>query len=177
VIIGQAASGLVYQQMRRVLIETRNLRRNAWKFVTACEDADPQISWTEMCDLWSKPKAARCAASTQKITVGTDAAGCVHVLGPSYKDSYEVSERALKDGTKQEFCTVPIGPHGSTEEVEVVISVEESGSVYKKMRRVLIEAHNLWRNARKFVADCDAAETLERHYIPAVSSARPELRV
>jgi len=168
VVISKAPSGEVYRQMWRVLLESRNLLRNARKFVTDCEDADPQISWTELCDLWSKPKAARCAASTQKITVGTDATGCVHVLGPSYKDLYAVSERELKYGTKQEFCTVSVGPHGRIERMEVIISVEESGPVYKKMRRVLIETHNLLSNARAFVADCEAAETLRRHYIPTV---------
>jgi len=68
---------------------------------------------------------------------------CLHALGENYRDKYAVSERERKDGTTEESCTVSVGPYGSTEEVEVIISREARGLVYSQMRTVIIESRNL----------------------------------
>ena len=124
-------------------------------------------------------KAYQLPISTENAeVVGIDASGCVHVLGPKYKDLYAVSEREV-DGVTEEYCTVSVGPHGATEEIEVIIEKTLTrGEIYQQMRRVITElrscedsaSRNLLRNAKKFVRDCEDDATLDRHRIPIVAA-------
>tara|TARA_R100001143_G_scaffold17452_1_gene19332 strand:+ start:493 stop:1338 length:846 start_codon:yes stop_codon:yes gene_type:complete len=127
---------------------------------------ESKLNWAEKCDLWQTPKAERCLASTLQVVVGVDSFGCVHALGPNYRDDYLVETTTLDDGTEQERCTVSVGPSGAKEDVEVVISTRPSGEIFAQMQRVVVETRQLGANARKFIVDTMDAETYERHQIP-----------
>jgi hypothetical protein len=128
---------------------------------------EPQLSWSERADIWAAPKRERCAASKQKIEVGTDSKGLMHNIAD--RDAYHIQKRTLEDGTEQEYCEVSVGSPGSSEIVEVVLGLRPSGEVYSQMLRVMTESRLLLRNASKFVRDCEDAETFERHAIPTVA--------
>ena len=127
---------------------------------------DSKLNWAEKVALWATPKVERCLASTLQVVVGVDSFGCVHALGPNYRDDYLVEMTTLADGTEQETCTVSVGPSGAKEDVEVLISTQPAGEVFAQMQRVLVETRQLSANARKYVTDAMDAETYERHQIP-----------
>ena len=134
----------------------------------AKESVSPEskLNWAEKCALWATPKVERCLASTLQVVVGVDSFGCVHALGPNYRDNYTVETITLDDGTVEEWCTVSVGPSGAKEDVEVRISTRPAGEVFAQMQRVLVETRQLSANARKYVTDAMDAETYERHQIP-----------
>ena len=128
--------------------------------------AESKLNWAEKCALWATPKVERCLASTLQVVVGVDSFGCVHALGPNFRDDYTVETITIDDGTVEEWCTVSVGPSGAKEDVEVRISTRPAGELFAQMQRVLVETRQLSANARKYVTDAMDAETYERHQIP-----------
>jgi len=154
--------------IRARLIPLENLREQIDVDLQAARDAfsdslDKPLTWTQICNLTSKPMAKRCSEETNQVFIGTDADGCLHMLGPDYKKAYEVSQRTLADGTTEEFCAVTVGPNGDTEELEVVISTDACGPHYAAGRQAAILARNTARSRNKFLKACEEAARLPQY--------------
>lgn len=88
-----------------------------------------KINWTELCAILASPLVTRAKETTLKCYVGTARDGRRRVMTPDYAKTHEVETRKLKDGTVEEYTLTTFGSKGSTEDVEVVITMEPSGQV------------------------------------------------
>lgn len=121
------------------------MRRSVLENTVECIKLDPALArdayarakvkgadgytWTELCNILSKPLRARAAQSTMKVAVGVAEDGRRRLMGEDYASTHVVETREV-DGKKEEYATTTFGPKGKTEDVEVLIELIPSGQLF-----------------------------------------------
>jgi len=152
-------------------------RRPVLENLLECISLDPQLardafakdsglSWTQVREVLEAPLVARVTADEKLIFVGTDEDGGIHHIGHDYKKMYDVTERAVADGSIQEHITLSVGPKGSTEDLEVVVSKAPSGPLYAEAREAVILHRKLSRSRHRLIRTCEEAARLPEFMIP-----------